>query len=236
VTGWVRVILTFDGVPDRVALHASDSTARGLGEDARVTQPRRVVFLPGASGDREFWRGAGEALPAAWEKVYLSWPGLGDEPQNAAVRGFDDLVERVADELERPSDLVAQSIGGIIAVRVAARAPSLVRRLVLVATSGGVDMRRLGADDWREDYQRAFPHAARWVADPQPDQTGQLRRIDSPTLLLWGDSDPVSPVAVGEHLADLIPGAALHVIAGGTHDLARDQPVAVARLIAAHLG
>ena len=41
--------------------------------------------------------------------------------------------------------------------------------------------------------------------------------------------------AVGEHLAGLIPGAVLRVVAGATHDLARENPAPVARLIEAHL-
>jgi pimeloyl-ACP methyl ester carboxylesterase len=57
---------------------------------------------------------------------------------------FDDLVRLVEAELTEPSTLVAQSMGGIVAVRVALRQPTQVRRLVLVATSGGVDVERLG--------------------------------------------------------------------------------------------
>jgi pimeloyl-ACP methyl ester carboxylesterase len=234
-SGWVFVIFIGVGVPGRIELHASDWDARRLREDAGVAQPPRVVFLPGAIGAGEFWRGAGEALPGAWEKVYLSWPGLGDEPRDRGVRGFDDLVELVIGALERQSDLVAQSIGGLVAVRVATRAPGLVRRLVLVATSGGVDTQRLGAADWRPEYREAFPNAAAWVTDPHADQTEQLRGIESPTLLVWGDADPISPVVVGEHLAGLIPRSTLRVIRGGTHDLARETPGPVARLIADHL-
>jgi pimeloyl-ACP methyl ester carboxylesterase len=107
--------------------------------------------------------------------------------------------------------------------------------LVLAATSGGVDLAALGAADWREEYRRAFPAAAGWATDPQPDMTAELRRIQSPTLLLWGDADPLSPVAVGEHLAELIPRAALRVVAGWTHDFGRDRADAVAPLIEAHL-
>jgi pimeloyl-ACP methyl ester carboxylesterase len=201
-----------------------------------VRQIPRVVFLPGAAGAAGFWRPVGRTLPAAWEKTYLSWPGLGDQAHDPTVAGFDDLVDRVLDALDRPTDLVAQSIGGVIAVRVAARAPDLVHRLVLVATSAGVDMTRLGAEDWRKDYRRSFPQAAGWIADPQPDQTDHLQAIRSPTLLLWGDADPISPVAVGQHLAELIPRSTLVVIGGGTHDLARESPGPVGRWIAGHLG
>lgn len=200
-----------------------------------VSRVQRVVFLPGASGDGEFWRGVGETLPGAWEKVYLSWPGLGDQPHDPSVGGFEDLVAMVVDELDRPSDLVAQSMGGLVAVRAATQTPRMVRRLVLAATSGGVDVGRLGAADWRDEYRRAFPGAAGWIAEPQPDQTEQLRRIASPTLLLWGGADPTSPVAVGKHLAQLIPGAALHVLGRGTHDFGREEPRTVGPLIESHL-
>ncbi len=195
----------------------------------------RVVFLPGAGGDGDFWRDVGERLPSAWEKVYVSWPGLGEQPHDASVGGFEDLVGLVVELLERPSDLVAQSIGGVVAVGVASRVPGMVRRLVLVASSGGVDVGRLGAEDWREEYRQAFPGAAGWVAEPVADQTEQLRRIASATLLVWGGADPISPVGVGEHLAELIPGAALHVIGAGTHDVGREEAGTVAPLIEAHL-
>jgi pimeloyl-ACP methyl ester carboxylesterase len=195
----------------------------------------RVVFLPGVSGHDGFWRAVGSRLPAAWRKVYLRWPGLGDEPQDPAVRSFDDLVAGVVDALDQPSDIVAQSMGGVIAVRAATRAPTKIRRLVLAATSGGVDVAALGAADWRAEYRLAFPGAAGWASDRQPDLTAELRRLACPTLLLWGDADPLSPVAIGEHLADLIPRATLSVVAGGTHDFGLARADVVAPLIEAHL-
>jgi 2-hydroxy-6-oxonona-2,4-dienedioate hydrolase len=200
-----------------------------------MPEVRRVCFLPSAAGDADFWRPVGAQLPATWEKVYLGWPGLGAQEHDPAIRGLDDLVNLVIDQLDRPGDLVAQSMGGVVAVRVATRVPALVRRLVLVATSGGVDVGRLGGADWREEYRTEFPTAAGWITDRAADQTEELRGIRSATLLVWGDADPISPVAVGEHLAGLIPGARLRVIAGGTHHVAREEVGRVAALIAAHL-
>jgi pimeloyl-ACP methyl ester carboxylesterase len=54
-------------------------------------------------------------------------------------------------------------------------------------------------------------------------------------LLLWGDADPISPVAVGEKLASKLPHAELIVIAGGTHDLVRERADEIAPHIEAHL-
>jgi pimeloyl-ACP methyl ester carboxylesterase len=67
------------------------------------------------------------------------------------------------------------------------------------------------------------------------DFTSRIPTVSQPALLLWGDADPISPVAVGERLAELLPSASLHIIAGGDHDLAITHAEALARLIEAHL-
>ena len=67
------------------------------------------------------------------------------------------------------------------------------------------------------------------------DTTPYLARIAAPTLLLWGDDDPISPLAVGRHLQARIRGSRLHVVKGGRHDLARTHAAEVAPLIARHL-
>jgi pimeloyl-ACP methyl ester carboxylesterase len=194
-----------------------------------------VLFLPGAGGDREFWRPVAERLPDSWEVRLLNWPGAGAQAHDPGIADAEDLVVRLAEPLDGPADVVAQSMGGVIAVCLALAHPGLVRRLVLVATSGGVDVRALGGSDWRPEYLREFPHAARWVVEEQRDLTDQIGRLAAPTSLIWGDQDPISPLRVGELLAGLLPNAALSIIAGGTHSLAYDHPDAVASLIEAHL-
>jgi pimeloyl-ACP methyl ester carboxylesterase len=61
-------------------------------------------------------------LPATWNETYLSWPGLGSEPHDPQINGFDDLVALAEKEICGPTVLVAQSMGGIVAVRLALRA------------------------------------------------------------------------------------------------------------------
>lgn len=193
-----------------------------------------VAFLPGAAGAGEFWHPVGERLPSAWPRLYFDWPGLGDQPHDPAIARLDDLVELVARTLQGPSDLVAQSMGGVVALRLALRHPDRVRRLVLCATSGGLDMQRLGASDWRAYYRREFPRAAAWITDEVCDDERELHRVLAPTLLLWGDADPLSPVSVGERMRSLLPNATLEII-GGMHEFARESPELVASLIVGHL-
>jgi pimeloyl-ACP methyl ester carboxylesterase len=196
---------------------------------------RSLLFLPGAGGDARFWHPVGELLPAAWRKTYLAWPGLGAEPHDPDVRGIDDLVRLAAAKLKVPSTVLAQSMGGIVAIRLALAHPDLVTHLVLTATSGGVDVARLGAADWRENYRREYPQAAEWITRVRADHLPELARIAQPTLLIWGDADPISPLAVGRQLATLLPKAELAIVPGGDHAFARDRATVVAPLIERHI-
>lgn len=197
----------------------------------------RQMFLPGAGGSAGFWKPLGDRLPEGVARRYFSWPGLGDEPPDPGVRGIDDLVALVVAALdEAPADLIAQSMGGVVAVRAALARPGRVRRLVLAATSGGVPVADLGGADWRGDYRAAYPHAAGWIAEPQPDFSARLGELAMPCLLLWGGADPISPPAVGRRLLELLPDARLHVVADGAHDLAVTHAATLAPVVAAFLG
>jgi pimeloyl-ACP methyl ester carboxylesterase len=200
--------------------------------------PRRVLFLPGASGAGAFWQPVAERLPSSWETVLFDWPGLGEVPADPRVQSFDDLASLVLARIEAPVDLVAQSMGGVVALLVALRRPEAVRRLVLVATSGGVDLSRLELEDWRAEYRAEYPSAAPFVTDATPiDLSSRLATVHAPTLLLWTRSDAISPPAVGRLLESHLTRARpkLVVLERGDHMFARDYPDEVVSLIQAHL-
>ena len=102
--------------------------------------------------------------------------------------------------------------------------------------AGGFGITHAQAEDWGREYKREYPNAADWVTRPIPDHSSIIATIDAPTLLVWGDADPISPVSVGERLLELLPDATLRVLAGGTHWLAVERAGEVAELIAQHLG
>lgn len=194
-----------------------------------------VFFLPGAGGSADFWRPVADLLDAQRRKHFFAWPGLGNEPRDPAVRGLDDLVALVLSGLAEPADLITQSMGGLIAMKVALAAPEKVRRLVLTATSAGVPVSDLGGSNWRPDYRRNFPAAASWITEVDEDLSARLPSITAPSLLLWGDADSISPPAVGHRLLELLPNARLHIVGGGDHDLARTHATDIAPLIEEHL-
>ena len=195
----------------------------------------RLAFFPGVSGSGAFWTPVVDRLPHEWDARSLSWPGAGAESPDPAVGSYRDLIAFAAARIADDSDVVAQSMGGIVAIGLALTRPEKIRRLVCVATSGGVDVDRLRAQDWREEYRDAFPEAGRWVTDDRVDYTERLHRVTAPTCLIWGDADPISPLRIGHALHRLLPSSVLHVVAGGTHTLARDHADEVAALITDHL-
>jgi pimeloyl-ACP methyl ester carboxylesterase len=196
----------------------------------------RIVFFPGASGAGAFWAPVAARMPPDWGTRWLDWPGAGQQPHDASLAGYNDLVALAADRVADGSDVVAQSIGGAVAIGLALAHPRKVRRLVLVATSGGLDVTALGVEDWREPYAVEFPHAAPWVRAEHLDYTRELGSLRVPTCLIWGDADPISPLAVGRRLESLLPDSTLHVLGGGTHVVAEERPDEVAGLVIQHLG
>lgn len=200
-----------------------------------LAMPSSIQFLPGALGRRDIWRPVAERLTYPANHVHVAWPGFDGAPLDPAVGSVDDLAARVAGSITGPTALVAQSMGGIVAVLAALRRPAYVTHLVLSVTSGGIDMRGLGAQDWRAAVRAEHPHLPHWFLEAHTDLTPRLAALGMPTLLLWGDADPISPVAMGERLAALLPRARLHVVEGGGHDLASAHADEVAPLIDAHL-
>ena len=194
-----------------------------------------LLFLPGASGNTAFWQPVANGLQHRGQRRFIAWPGFGGTPNESTVNGISDLVARVVNSMCGPVDLLAQSMGGVIALRAALEKPDLVKHLVLSVTSGGLDVSALGAEDWRPMFQTQNPKLPRWFIEEREDLTGRLGELSLPVLLLWGDADPISPVSVGRRLAALLPRAELIVLKGGTHDLVCDRANEVVPYIEKHL-
>lgn len=194
-----------------------------------------LLFLPGAGGAAEFWHPLGHLLPEAYGKTYLNWPGLGHEAHRPGLDSLDALTAYAAAQLRDDTVILAQSMGGIFALRLALLYPQRVTKLVLTAASGGVDVMRFGASDWRPAYRAEYPHAAGWITAARADHTAEISSIAQPALLLWGDADTISPLAVGRHLQGLLKQSQLQVIAGGDHGFAQDRAAEIAPVVRAFL-
>ena len=75
--------------------------------------------------------------------------------------------------------------------------------------------------------------ARRWPADDASSLLDGYRHLECPVLLLWADEDPAHPLAIAEEAEGLIPDAFLRVLPGTGYLMAYDDPVGMAREIAA---
>jgi pimeloyl-ACP methyl ester carboxylesterase len=194
-----------------------------------------IVYLPGGGGRSSFWRPVADRLWRVGAPVVLGYPGFGDVPADPSIGSLDELYAALLAALPPRVHLVAQSMGNVLALRAAIEQPARVASVTLCAVSGGIDVRALGAVEWREELRAERPEAPTWFIDDASDFTAKLAALRAPALVLSGDRDPLSPVGVGEWLAAKLPAAERHVVEGGGHWMALEQPDAVAALIGSFL-
>ena len=101
-----------------------------------------IVFLPGLHNDSLVWDPVRRALPERFETVAADLP---------AVPDLDALVDSVAEQVPPASVVVGHSFGGVIAMRLAERHPSLVAGLALVNSPDDAE----DADSAAQRVQRA---------------------------------------------------------------------------------
>ena len=203
---------------------------------APMPTPSKLIFLPGALGRTEFWHPCAALLACPATHMHVTWPGFSGIPRDPGVRSIDDLATRVLDGIDQPCALIAQSMGGVVAMLAALKKPELVTHLVLSVTSGGLGAITSEGEDWRPSVLAIDASLPDWFISYHDDLAPRLAGLSIPTLLIWGDADPISPVKVGQRLAALLPRAELQVIAGGDHSVACTLAELVAPLIDRHLG
>jgi 2-succinyl-6-hydroxy-2,4-cyclohexadiene-1-carboxylate synthase len=164
--------------------------------------PETVVLLHGFAGTGRLWDSVVARLDS--ERYRPLAPDLRGHGSAASRRpvSFDGSVEDVLGLVAHPFALCGYSMGGRIALQVALAAPERVERLVLVATTAGIDdaaereQRRTAdealARETEEGTIEAF--ADRWTAQPlfagTPEQAAMSWRAD---IL---DNEPAALAAV----------------------------------------
>ena len=192
-----------------------------------------LVLLPATAETAEDWDTVASALfsTRTVHAVNLRGHGLSDWPGTYSIEllanDVSDLLPRLGD---RPVDLVGHSLGGLVAIAVAASHPELLRRLVLEDVgllrprAAALPAKPAGvlAFDWRM-VEQVRPE----IDDPDPRWAHIAAGISVPTLVIAGG--PRSPVPQ-EHVADLVaalPDAEMITIDAGHLVHATDPDVFV---------
>jgi pimeloyl-ACP methyl ester carboxylesterase len=206
-----------------------------------------VVLVHGLAGSmRWWWRNV--ATLAERHTVYLvNLPGFGAFRRHRLPFALAEAGDWLGAWIEAadvgPCHIVAHSMGGHIAIRLATRKPALVRRLVLVAPALVAGHKRLRA------YPLALIAAARAMAPSflpilaldtlragpftilsaarsllAEDIRAELREIVAPTLLIWGERDALVSPSLGPLAQAEIADAHLLLLPGAGHVAQYDRP------------
>ena len=89
-----------------------------------------LVLLPGLHGDAQTWAPVMRALPDGVHATPLDLPAVAD---------LDALADEVARRVDPGSVVVGHSLGGVVAMHLAERHPSLLAGLVLVTAPVGAE-------------------------------------------------------------------------------------------------
>lgn len=215
-----------------------------------------VVLLHGLSGSRRWWRFTAPALARRFRVHIPELVGFGGSRRPVRqpdVREMAALVaEWLAEIVTEAPRIVGHSMGGQIALHLAVE-QRMPERLVLVDASGlprpltltegarlvagALPPRRWGTPAFMPtlavDALRAGPlallRATRHLLSD--DVRPLLPRVTCPTLLIWGELDPLIPVAHGQAMARSIPGARLVVLKDAAHNAMADRPAEFNRIL-----
>ena len=137
--------------------------------------------------------------------VDLRGHGRSDWPGSYSIELFAHDVRGVLEQLDAgPVHLVGHSLGGLVACKVAAAVPNLVRTLVLEDV--GVPHPRVPAMPDRPEGSLAFDWAVveqvrPEIDDPAPSWSDVIARIAAPTLVIGGGPRSLVPQ---QHLVELV--------------------------------
>jgi 2-succinyl-6-hydroxy-2,4-cyclohexadiene-1-carboxylate synthase len=153
--------------------------------------PETLVLLHGFGGTRHAWdRVAAELSPERYLPLAIDLPGHGERADQDAEITFNSCVQYVLARSPDRFALCGYSLGGRVALHVALAAPERVARLVLVASSAGIEddaerAQRRAADRQLADELERIPYEQfieRWRTQPlfadDPPEVGALARED----------------------------------------------------------
>lgn len=224
-----------------------------------------VVYVHGAGGTHHVWRHQlGLDVPGFYQ-VAVELPGHGRSAGHGCTtigEYRDFLRDFIAAAGLGRVVLAGHSMGGAIAMDFALNYPELLRGLVLVGTGARLrvapfvlEMVQKGEAQALARYAYApgtdpalvaeaeeefglTPAGVRYndfLACDRFDVMGRLGEIRTPTLILCGEEDVLTPVKYSRYLEANIPGARLVTIPAAGHMVMWEQPGAVNRALAEFL-
>ena len=206
-----------------------------------------VLLVHGLSGSSRWWVRNIPALAPHYQLYLVELPGFGTMRRHRRHFVLAEAASWLLAWMEainlRQAHVVGHSMGGYICARLAATRPAAVRHLVLVAPAGTPTGRSLPGyllpllmtgryasprflpvllyDTLRAGPRTVLRAGRALLAE---DLRAHLAAIAAPTLLVWGEHDPLVPRSIAEVLRREIRDSRLLILEGAGHVPMFDRP------------
>ncbi len=206
-----------------------------------------LVLLHGLAGSSRWWDRNIPALARHFEVFTLDMAGFGrSRGQHFNLRAAADQVQGWLDAVGIGScQLMGHSMGGYVVTALVTRTPRRFGRSVLVdalvlplrSSLPAVTLRLLHALWYMPPDFLPVLVQDTWSAGPgtmvrairdslQADLTGELAKIQTDLMIVWGENDKLIPLVLGLELNQRLAGAQLVVVPGAGHNPMWDRPQA----------
>ena len=201
-----------------------------------------VILLHGWGQNIEMMKPIGDPLSQNHRVTIIDFPGFGEssEPKTAwTVDDYSDMLEELIKKLkiDKPT-VIGHSFGGRVAIRYCA--DHVIEKLVLFGSPCFKEVKELslktktlkklktlpglnGIGEYMKkyigsrDYKAASPMMREILVNTvNEDLSPYARRIEEPTLLIWGENDTEAPLKDAKDLEKIMIDAAL-IVLPGTH-------------------
>ncbi|MBI5530717.1 MAG: alpha/beta hydrolase [Candidatus Doudnabacteria bacterium] len=223
-----------------------------------------VIFLHGWRSNKEVWNGVvNEVIRLSSYQVYaIDLPGFGSssapkEPWR--VGDYAEIIKGFVEQKELQAIIiVGHSFGGRVGIKLAAKYPSLVSKLILVDAAGFTNaaakknVMGFAAKIVKPLFRPKFMQGLRksiykiigaedYVATPNLQQTfvntinedlsAEMEKIICPTLIITGENDKDTPVEYGQKMKNIIHNSKFIILSGAGHFSFLDQPEDFAKVL-----
>ncbi|MCX6813353.1 MAG: alpha/beta hydrolase [Candidatus Azambacteria bacterium] len=223
--------------------------------------PKNLIFLHGWGLSSEILKPLYHYLKNDFAVYFLDLPGFGDSPieKPMTLGSYAEVVYKFIKDnnIEKPI-VIGHSFGGAVATKLAILHPESVLKLILVGASAIRQLRRkmILIKKVADFLKPIFPLKSKkfilkllkldktdyaQIENPELKQSFKnviaedlkpyLSFIKSPTLVIWGEKDAVTPLSEGKLIAETIPDAKLAVVKNAGHFLFLEKPEEFIKLI-----
>lgn len=198
-----------------------------------------IVLLHGWGSSAELMLPISKAMPY-YTYIVPDFYGHGRSPHPNYPLTVEDFAESIVkllneENIERAT-FVCHSFGGRVGIYLSTRYPNMVDRLILCDSAGlkpkrgikyyikrlnfiirrtfGLNTDKCGSSEYRElngVMKKTFSNVVNYFQDES------LIKISSPTLVVWGEKDRVTPISMARKLTKNIANSKLVVIKGVGH-------------------